>query len=74
MQYLIYEQDTGRIEALREMSGQDGAGIIENLWGAAGLEFYASKPHFGAFPVGKKIDLQTVKLIADPDYVPPPVV
>lgn len=77
MNYVIYEKASGAINSVRFQQNSadgisNGAGIIDNLYGADGAAIFAAVPYTGnGFPAGKKIDVATRTLVDDPDYVPP---
>lgn len=71
MAYLIYDKNNGAIDSLRTASGMDGAEIVENIFGVGAGAVFGSVPWFRPFPVGMKVDVDTLSVIPDPDYVPP---
>lgn len=75
MAYLIYDKTSGAIDSLRSASGMNGGEIVENVFGVGAGAVFGSLPWFRPFPVGQKVDVDTLDVIEDPDYVVPvPVV
>jgi len=69
--FLTFDTTTGKILDLRSVGGcNSAADLLAHAFGAQFGNINAI-PYAGNFPVGAKIDLSTVALVADPAYVAP---